>query len=161
VRSHTLAASMSDYLIKSIEGTPNIDIRFETEIANCGGDGRLEWVDFKERTERASPDHSPDRVRSGSATEPAASLDASGRTACPGQRRVDEDKALPACREEGYKGVPAGPRAVVVMAMMVFYQAKRSARRASAGSGVELPKRTSVTPGLLPVRRPTDGLRSV
>ena len=32
VRSNTLAASMSDYLVKSIERTPNIDIRFETEI---------------------------------------------------------------------------------------------------------------------------------
>ena len=39
VRSDTLAASMSDYLITSIERTPNIDIRFETEIANGGGDG--------------------------------------------------------------------------------------------------------------------------
>jgi thioredoxin reductase (NADPH) len=50
VRANTLAASMSDYLIKSIERTPNIDIRFETEIADGGGDGRLEWLDFKDRT---------------------------------------------------------------------------------------------------------------
>ena len=50
VRSKTLAASMSDYLITSIERTPNIDIRFETEIADGGGDGRLEWIDFKDRT---------------------------------------------------------------------------------------------------------------
>ncbi len=50
VRSNTLAASMSDYLIKSIERTPNIDIRFETEIADGGGDSRLEWIDFKDRT---------------------------------------------------------------------------------------------------------------
>ena len=50
VRSDTLAASMSDYLIKSIERTPRIDIRFETEIADGGGEGRLEWIDFKDRT---------------------------------------------------------------------------------------------------------------
>ena len=50
VRSKTLAASMSDYLIKSIERTPNIEIRFETEITGGGGDGRLEWIEFKDRT---------------------------------------------------------------------------------------------------------------
>jgi thioredoxin reductase (NADPH) len=49
VRSTTLAASMSDYLIKSIELTPNIDIRFATEVADGGGDGRLEWIDLKDR----------------------------------------------------------------------------------------------------------------
>ena len=50
VRSNTLAASMSDYLVKSIDRTPNIDIRFETEVADGGGDGRLEWIDLKDRT---------------------------------------------------------------------------------------------------------------
>jgi thioredoxin reductase (NADPH) len=50
VRSNTLAASMSDYLVKSIERTPNIDIRYATEIADGGGDGRLEWLDLTDRT---------------------------------------------------------------------------------------------------------------
>jgi thioredoxin reductase (NADPH) len=50
VRSSTLAASMSDYLVKSIERTPNIDIRFETEIVDGGGVGRLEWLDLEDRT---------------------------------------------------------------------------------------------------------------
>jgi thioredoxin reductase (NADPH) len=50
VRSNTLAASMSDYLIKNIERTPTIDIRFETDIADGGGDGRLAWIDFRQRT---------------------------------------------------------------------------------------------------------------
>jgi len=50
VRSKTLAASMSDYLIKSLERTANIDIRFETEIAGGGGDGHLEWIEIKDRT---------------------------------------------------------------------------------------------------------------
>jgi thioredoxin reductase (NADPH) len=49
VRSDTLAASMSDYLVKTIERTPNIDIRFDTEIADGGGSGRLEWIDLKDR----------------------------------------------------------------------------------------------------------------
>jgi thioredoxin reductase (NADPH) len=50
VRSNTLAASMSDYLVKSIERTPNIGIRFETEIAGGGGDAHLEWIDLADRT---------------------------------------------------------------------------------------------------------------
>ena len=50
VRSNTLAASMSDYLVKSIERTPNIDIRYETDVVGGGGDGRLEWLDLKDRT---------------------------------------------------------------------------------------------------------------
>ena len=50
VRSNTLAASMSDYLVKTIERTPNVDIRFETEVAAGGGDGRLEWLDLEDRT---------------------------------------------------------------------------------------------------------------
>jgi thioredoxin reductase (NADPH) len=50
VRSNTLAASMSDYLIKSIERTLDIDIRFETEIVGGGGDGHLEWIDLEDRT---------------------------------------------------------------------------------------------------------------
>jgi thioredoxin reductase (NADPH) len=48
VRSNTLAASMSDYLVKNIERSPNIDIRYESEVADGGGDGRLEWIDLKD-----------------------------------------------------------------------------------------------------------------
>jgi thioredoxin reductase (NADPH) len=50
VRSGTLAASMSDYLVKSIEQTPNIDIRYHTEVVDGGGDGRLEWLDRRDRS---------------------------------------------------------------------------------------------------------------
>ena len=50
VRSNTLAASMSSYLVESIERTPNIDIRFETEVAGGGGHGRLEWIELEDRT---------------------------------------------------------------------------------------------------------------
>jgi thioredoxin reductase (NADPH) len=48
VRSETLAASMSDYLVKSIERTPNIDLRFETEVVAGGGEGRLEWLELRD-----------------------------------------------------------------------------------------------------------------
>jgi thioredoxin reductase (NADPH) len=50
VRSNTLAASMSDYLVKTIEQTPTIDIRYDTEIAEGGGNGRLEWIELTDRT---------------------------------------------------------------------------------------------------------------
>ncbi len=49
VRSETLAASMSDYLVKSIDRTLNINIRFETDVADGGGEGRLDWLDLKDR----------------------------------------------------------------------------------------------------------------
>ncbi len=50
VRSTSLAASMSDYLVKSIERTRNIEIRYATEVADGGGDGRLEWIDLRDRS---------------------------------------------------------------------------------------------------------------
>ncbi len=54
VRSDTLAASMSDYLVKSIDRTPNINIRFETDVVDGGGEGRLEWLDLKDRRNGAT-----------------------------------------------------------------------------------------------------------
>ena len=47
---NTLAASMSDYLVKSVERTPNIEIRYASEVVDGGGDGRLEWLDLEDRT---------------------------------------------------------------------------------------------------------------
>ena len=44
VRSHTLAASMSDYLIREIGNAPNIDVRFRTKLAGGGGTGRLGYL---------------------------------------------------------------------------------------------------------------------
>ena len=49
VRSHTLAASMSDYLIREIGNAPNIDVRFRTELAGGGGAGRLEYLELRDR----------------------------------------------------------------------------------------------------------------
>ena len=49
VRARSLTESMSDYLIKEIEAAPNIDVQACTEVAGGGGDGRLEWLDLKDR----------------------------------------------------------------------------------------------------------------
>ncbi len=49
VRSASLAASMSQYLIREIEAATNIDVRYRTEIADGGGDGRLEQLRLRHR----------------------------------------------------------------------------------------------------------------
>jgi thioredoxin reductase (NADPH) len=48
VRSESLAASMSDYLIREIGNAPNIDVRFRTECAGGGGAGRLEHLELRD-----------------------------------------------------------------------------------------------------------------
>jgi thioredoxin reductase (NADPH) len=49
VRSHTLAASMSQYLIREIGHAANIDVRYRTEVAGAGGDGSLQHLDLRDR----------------------------------------------------------------------------------------------------------------
>jgi thioredoxin reductase (NADPH) len=44
VRSHSLATSMSAYLVREIGNAPNISVRYHTEVAAGGGDGRLEHL---------------------------------------------------------------------------------------------------------------------
>jgi thioredoxin reductase (NADPH) len=44
VRSASLSESMSDYLIKMMESAPNVDVRFNTEVVDAQGQGRLERV---------------------------------------------------------------------------------------------------------------------
>jgi thioredoxin reductase (NADPH) len=48
VRGDSLAASMSDYLIKELEAAGNIDIRFNTHVIDGGGEGRLERLVLKD-----------------------------------------------------------------------------------------------------------------
>jgi thioredoxin reductase (NADPH) len=48
VRDNSLAASMSDYLIREIEAAGNIDIRFNTQVIDGGGEGRLERLVLKD-----------------------------------------------------------------------------------------------------------------
>ena len=49
VRSGSLRHSMSEYLIGEIDATANIDVRYGVEIAGGGGDGRLRWLDIRDR----------------------------------------------------------------------------------------------------------------
>lgn len=44
VRGASLAASMSDYLIREMETTPNIDLRYSTEVIGGGGEDSLDHV---------------------------------------------------------------------------------------------------------------------
>jgi len=53
VRGPTLAASMSRYLSDQIAAAPKINVRFRTEVANAGGNGRLEWLELRDRESRA------------------------------------------------------------------------------------------------------------
>jgi thioredoxin reductase (NADPH) len=62
VRSRSLAASMSDYLIREITNAPNIDVRFRTELAGGGGAGGLEYLELR------------DKGSGETATEPAGGL---------------------------------------------------------------------------------------
>lgn len=48
VRRDTLAATMSRYLIDEIEGQPNIEVRYRTEIADGSGSGRLEALTLRD-----------------------------------------------------------------------------------------------------------------
>jgi thioredoxin reductase (NADPH) len=49
VRSGTLAASMSEYLIRQIANTSNVDVRHGVDVIGGGGDGRLEHVQLRDR----------------------------------------------------------------------------------------------------------------
>jgi len=49
VRSRSLAASMSDYLIRQIEAAPNVDVRYRCEVAGGGGSGHLDQLLLRDR----------------------------------------------------------------------------------------------------------------
>src|SRR5689334_22985789 len=49
IRSQSLAASMSDYLIREIEAAPNVDVRYRCEVAGGGGNGHLEQLLLRNR----------------------------------------------------------------------------------------------------------------
>jgi thioredoxin reductase (NADPH) len=50
VRAHSLADSMSYYLIQQIQGIPNITVRTCTEVAEAEGDGHLERLTLRDLT---------------------------------------------------------------------------------------------------------------
>jgi thioredoxin reductase (NADPH) len=49
VRSQSLAASMSDYLTREIDTAANVHVRYRSEVAGAGGDGRLEHLLIRDR----------------------------------------------------------------------------------------------------------------
>ena len=49
VRGPSLAQSMSRYLSDQLAAAPKVEIRFRTEVAGGGGDGRLEWLTLRDR----------------------------------------------------------------------------------------------------------------
>ena len=51
VRTHSLGAGMSHYLVRQVEATPNIQVRLGTEIVGGGGDGWLERLVLRDRAE--------------------------------------------------------------------------------------------------------------
>ena len=44
VRALSLGAGMSHYLVHELEGTPNVEVRVDTEVVDGGGDGRLQHL---------------------------------------------------------------------------------------------------------------------
>ena len=54
VRGDSLAASMSDYLVREIGATRNVDVRFRTEVAGCIGEHRLEGLVLRNRVDGAT-----------------------------------------------------------------------------------------------------------
>jgi thioredoxin reductase (NADPH) len=49
VRSPSLAASMSEYLMREIGNAANVHVRYRSEVAGGGGDGRLEHLLIQDR----------------------------------------------------------------------------------------------------------------
>lgn len=48
IRRDGLAATMSNYLIREIEGNPRITVRPRTIVADGGGEGHLEWLTLRD-----------------------------------------------------------------------------------------------------------------
>jgi thioredoxin reductase (NADPH) len=51
VRAQSLGGGMSDYLVRQVEATPNLQVRLGTEIVGGGGDGWLEQLALRDRAE--------------------------------------------------------------------------------------------------------------
>src|SRR5262249_28035968 len=49
VRSESLEAGMSHYLIQAIEGAPNVDVKTATTVVGGGGEGRLQHLTLRDR----------------------------------------------------------------------------------------------------------------
>ena len=51
VRGASLAATMSDYLVREIDASANITVRFGTEVVGAGTDGQLDHLELRDRNE--------------------------------------------------------------------------------------------------------------
>lgn len=49
IRGDSIAKSMSDYLVEQLDGTPNVDVRTNVEIAEVVGDGQLTALVLEDR----------------------------------------------------------------------------------------------------------------
>jgi thioredoxin reductase (NADPH) len=49
VRSDSFAESMSTYLVRAIDSTPNVIVRYRTEVVDGGGDDRIEHLALADR----------------------------------------------------------------------------------------------------------------
>jgi thioredoxin reductase (NADPH) len=49
VRGASIEAGMSQYLVDQIHATAKIEVLLSTEIVDAGGDGRLEWIQLRDR----------------------------------------------------------------------------------------------------------------
>jgi thioredoxin reductase (NADPH) len=54
VRGSSLAATMSDYLVRELEAAPNVAVRFGVEVVDGHGDGRLSSLTLRDRRSGAS-----------------------------------------------------------------------------------------------------------
>jgi thioredoxin reductase (NADPH) len=53
VRAASLGAAMSDYLVRQIEATPNVEVRLATEVVGGGGDDWLDHLVLRRRDDGA------------------------------------------------------------------------------------------------------------
>lgn len=51
VRGASLAASMSDYLMRELDASPNVTVRFATEVVGAGPGGRLDHLVLRDRAD--------------------------------------------------------------------------------------------------------------
>jgi thioredoxin reductase (NADPH) len=86
VRGAALGATMSDYLVKKIEATPNITVRMRTQVVDGQGRGRLEELTLR------------DRDRGTTETVAAAAL----FVLIGGEPRTDWLQGVVACDRHGY-----------------------------------------------------------
>ena len=109
VRSASLAASMSQYLIEAIGNTPNLAVRYATEVAGAHGEGRLqrlELLDTQSRETSAGDAAAPTSSSSAPCPTPAgcrrrspATTGATSSRAPKPERDARSKRASPACSQ--------------------------------------------------------------